>query len=310
METLFKVSPEDNKKRLDKFLSENLPQYSRSYIQKLIEGGFVFVGGKIKTKKYSLKESEKIKVILKEPEVSALESDDKIKFDIVFEDDDFAVINKPAGLVVHPSESHKKGTLVSGILAKWPQVKGVGEDPLRPGIVHRLDKETSGLMMVAKNNEMFFWLKRQFQERKVAKKYLALVFGVLKEKEGEINAPIGRVGMKQVTLKRGRGYKKVTKTREAKTKYKVLEEFDGYSLLEVSPKTGRMHQIRVHFAHIGHPVVGDKKYASKKIMEKMPVKRHFLHAFKLDFFLKNGKKLHFEADIPEDLKNILKGLEK
>ncbi len=310
METLFKVAPEDNKKRLDKFLSENLPQYSRSYIQKLIEGGFVFVGGKIKTKKYSLKESEKIKVILKEPEVSALESDDKIKFDIVFEDDDFAVINKPAGLVVHPSESHKKGTLVSGILAKWPQVKGVGEDPLRPGIVHRLDKETSGLMVVAKNNEMFFWLKEQFQERKVAKKYLALVFGTPKEKEGEINAAIGRVGMKQVTLKRGRGYKKVTKTREAKTKYKVLEEFDGYSLLEASPKTGRTHQIRVHFAHIGHPVVGDKKYASKKMMEKMSVKRHFLHAFKLDFFLKNGKKLHFEADIPEDFKNILKGLEK
>jgi 23S rRNA pseudouridine1911/1915/1917 synthase len=310
MEKLFKVLPEDNKKRLDKFLSENLPEHSRSYVQKLIEDGLVFVGGKIKIKKYSLKEGEKIKVLLKEPEVVTLESDDSIKFEIIFENKDLAVISKPAGLVVHPSDTHKKGTLVNGLLAKWPEIKSVGEDKMRPGIVHRLDKETSGLMVIAKTNEMFIWLKEQFKERKVTKKYLVLVFGSLKEKKGEISAPIGRVGMKQVTLKRGRAYKKITKTREAKTEYKVLEELGGYSLVEVSPKTGRTHQIRVHFAHIGHPVVGDKKYASKKMTEKKPLKRHFLHAFELDFFMKNGKKVHFEVGIPNDLKKVLKGLEK
>jgi len=307
-ENNFKVSEEDNKKRLDKFLSEKLPQYSRSHLQKLIEDGFVLVGGVKKDKSYKLQQDNKVSVLLREPEEVSLEPDEKVKFEVVYEDKDLAVINKPAGLVVHPSDTHKKGTLVNGLLAKWPKIKSVGEDPLRPGIVHRLDKETSGLMVVAKNNETFFWLKEQFKERKVTKKYIALIFGKLTKEEGEINAPIGRVGMKQVTLKRGRGQKKVTKTREAVTKYKVLEEFGDCSLVEALPKTGRMHQIRVHFAHIGHPVVGDKKYAPGKLLEKIPSKRHFLHAKELVFTALNGKKLEFKADIPEDLDIIIRGL--
>ncbi len=310
MEKLFKVSPKDNQKRLDKFLAENLKEYSRAYIQKLIEDGLVLVGKKIKTKKYLLKEGEKIKIFLKEAEVVSLEPDKKIKFEIIFENKDFAVINKPAGLVVHPSDSHKKETLVNGLLAKWPEIKDVGEDKMRPGIVHRLDKETSGLMLIAKNNEMFLWFKEQFKERKVEKIYSVLVFGSIKNEKGEINAEIGRVGDKQTTILSGRGKRKIKKTKDAKTEYVVKKRWDDFTLVEAVPKTGRMHQIRVHFAHIGHPVVGDKKYTSKKIFEKLPIKRHFLHAFSLSFFLPNGEKKEFFAPLAKDLLETLKTLDK
>lgn len=305
-----KVFKEEAGERLDKFLSKKIQEYSRSHIQKLIEEGGVLVNGFKKDKKYILKENDEIAIFLKKSEEVSLEPDSSIKFKIVFEDKDFAVIDKPAGLVVHPSDTHKKGTLANGLLARWPQIRNVGEDPARPGIVHRLDKETSGLMIIAKTNEAFAWFKKQFQEKKVEKKYLTLVFGRLKEKEGVISAPIARAGDRQVAIGKGRVSKKVKKTREAETEFKVKKFFDEFSLIEAYPKTGRMHQIRVHFASLGHPVVGDKKYASKKTFQKMPFHRQFLHSAEISFFSQNGEKMSFSSAIPDDLVEMLKTLEK
>ncbi|MBI3671710.1 RluA family pseudouridine synthase [Candidatus Azambacteria bacterium] len=303
-----KISEEDSGIRLDIFLAKKFSNYSRAYIQKLIKDEFVFVNGKKSEKKYALKIGDKVSVVLKEHEKISLEPDAGVKFEVIFENKDFAVINKPDGLVVHPSESHKSGTLVNGILHRWPEIKNVGEDLLRPGIVHRLDKETSGVMVVAKTNEMFFWLKEQFKERKAIKKYTALVFGRLEQKEGEISEPIARLGTKQVAVGNGKRRGAVKKTREAKTYFKVKEYFDDATLVEAFPKTGRMHQIRVHMAHIGHPIVGDKKYASKKMLQTLPFKRQFLHASTLEFFLPDGKKSVFSADLPSDLKSLLNEL--
>lgn len=304
----FKISEEDAGKRLDRFVVKKLPQYSRSHVQKLIKEGRILVKDfKIKNN-YSLKNSDEVFIHLKESEKISVSSDSSVKFEVIFENKDFAIINKPAGLVIHPSESHKKGTLVNGLLALWSNIKNVGEDELRPGIVHRLDKETSGLMVVAKTNKMFFWLKDQFKKRKVEKKYTALVFGNIKDKKGEITAPIARSGAKQVTLGKGRRHGKITKTKEAKTEFKVKKYIDDFTLVEAVPKTGRMHQIRVHFAHIGHPLVGDKKYTPKKTFQKLPFERQFLHASELSFFLPNGEKIKFSVNMPSDLKKCLKGL--
>ncbi len=304
----FKISENEVGARLDKFLSSKLQEYSRSYLQKLIEDGGVKVNGFLMSKNYKLKEKDDIKVSLSFPEKISVSPDKDVKFKIIFENKDFAVIDKPAGLVVHPSKSHKKETLVNGLLAKWPKIKNVGEDELRPGIVHRLDKETSGVMVVAKTNKIFFWLKDQFKERKLKKKYIALVFGNIKDKKGEITAPIARSGAKQVALGKGRRHGKITKTKEAKTEFKVKKYIDDFTLVEAMPKTGRMHQIRVHFAYIGHPVVGDKKYTSKKTFQKLPFERQFLHAAEISFFLPNGEKMKFSADLPVDLKKCLEGL--
>lgn len=306
----FKIEEEDSKKRLDKFLARKLPDLSRAFLQNLITEGAVLVNGKKKEKKYSLKEGDGVEVFLKSPEDISLDPDDSIKFDVVFENKDFAVINKPAGLVVHPSDSHKKETLVNGLLAKWPEIKSVGEDSKRPGIVHRLDKDTSGLMIIAKTNEMFFWLKEQFKEKKVEKKYTVLVFGEMEEEEGEIVADIARSGMKQVAIVKGRRYGRISKKREARTDYKVKQYFEGATLVEAFPKTGRMHQIRVHFACIGHSVVGDDKYTQGTLLKKIPFKRQFLHASELSFFLPNGEKVEFSVDLSEDLKKLLKSLAK
>ncbi len=301
----FKVQKKDQKKRLDKFLSEKFKNYSRSHLQKLIEDGFVLVNKSKKEKKYKLKEGDEIKIFLKQKEEPSLDPDCSISFNVIFENKDFLVLEKPAGLVVHPSLSHKKGTLVNGLLAKYPKIKNVGEDPLRPGIVHRLDKDTSGLMVIAKTDEAFFWLKSQFKEKKVKKTYTALVFGNIKENKGTIKAKIARSGQKQITLGRGR-HKKIRKTKEAETEFKVKKHIDKFTLVEAYPKTGRMHQIRVHFAHIGHPLVGDKKYAPKKLLKIFPQKRHFLHASKIEFADKNGKKYRFFSELPEDLKRVIK----
>lgn len=306
----FKILKDGSGIRLDKFLAEQLIEYSRAYIQRMIEEGNISVNEARKDKKYILKENDEIEVCFKEPEEISLEPDSLVKFKVVFENNDFAIIDKPAGLVVHPSDTHKKGTLANGLLAKWPKIKDVGEDIMRPGIVHRLDKDTSGLMIIAKTNESFFWLKKQFQEKKVEKKYLTLVFGQLKDKEGVISAPIARAGGKQVAIGRGRVSKKAKKRREAETEFKVRKLFNEFSLVEAYPKTGRMHQIRVHFSSIGHPVVGDKKYASKKTFQKMPFYRQFLHSAEISFFVPDGRKVSFSSDIPEDLASFLETLEK
>ncbi len=231
-----------------------------------------------------------------------------MKLNIIYEDNDILVINKPAGLVVHKGVKTEM-TLTDLLVEHYPKIINVGDDKTRPGIVHRLDKDTSGLMVVAKNNAAFDFLKEQFKNRQIEKRYTVLVFGRVENQRGKIDSKIGRFGDKQITVnpnqRLGAGKIKIDKYRDAITEYKVLKYFGDYSLCEAKPKTGRMHQIRVHFKSIGHPVAGDKKYYFKKQKNAQIFPRQFLHASYLSFSLPNGSRMAFEADLPEDLQKIL-----
>ena len=239
--------------------------------------------------------------------------------DIVYEDKDVVVLNKPAGISVHPSVNEPKGTLVDALLMRYPEIKGVGDpstssgqESIRPGIVHRLDKDTSGLLVVAKNQKSFDFLKKEWQSGRVVKKYLALVWGHPKEK-GEIISELARSPKdfrKRIVVNPGKNKDKKITGKLAITEYKVIKEYKDFSLVKVYPKTGRTHQIRIHMASIGHSVVGDKLYGSRSLFGRSPVGRHFLHAFYLSFSLPAGKKLALEADLPEDLCAFLTKLEK
>lgn len=229
---------------------------------------------------------------------------------IIFEDENFLVIDKPAGLLVHPTaqKNSAKPTLIDWLLSFRPEIKAVGEDNLRPGLVHRLDRETSGLLIIAKNQETFLFFKKLFQERKIKKGYLALVYGVFKNKTGSIRKPIG---LKASSLKRSTKAKRLKNLKEAITDYKVVWNFKnqkgpGFALLEVFPKTGRTNQIRVHFSNFGHPLVGDQIYGSKKLDKLFQPPRLFLHAYLLEFPLQEGKILRLESDLPKDLQNFLR----
>lgn len=238
-----------------------------------------------------------------------LEPDFKIPLNIVYEDEDVAVLNKQAGISVHPSVNEPTGTLANALIAKYPELIGVGEDSIRPGIVHRLDKDTSGLLVVAKNQKAFEFLKKEWQDGKVIKKYLALVWGHLKSESGNIESELARSPKefrKRIVVKPG---KNALVGKLAITNYRVIKKYHDFSLVEVSPKTGRMHQIRVHMASIGHPIAGDKVYGgNKKITEG--ITRQFLHAYYLSFSLPSGRKLALEAGLPEDLEQVLTKLEK
>lgn len=219
---------------------------------------------------------------------------------IIFQNKDFIVVDKPAGLVVHSGVGTKEKTLVDFLAEKFPEIKNVGDDTgARPGIVHRLDKETSGVMIVARNQKAFEYLKNLFKNRKIEKRYLALVHGKLKEKEGKIEGEMGRSrrDFRKQTLAKGKVI--VRKERYSLTHYKVIKELDDYSLLEVFPKTGRMHQIRVHLHSIGHPIVGDQKYTFKKF-KKMNFPRMFLHASEISFSSLDGKREKFSSPLPRD----------
>ncbi len=295
-------------KRLDKVLATHFTQYSRNIIQKTIETGVVLVNGKSIKKDYTVKVGDVINGSLADSEEPNVEPDESVPFTVVFDSPDFAVIDKPAGVVVHPSYTHKKGTLVNGLLALWPEIKEVGEDNLRPGIVHRLDKETSGLMVIAKTNDMFHYLKSQFKEHKVVKKYVTLVFGKMKKSEGEITAPIIRERTKQIIAPQAnKGFLgNDDKSRNASTSFKILHSYKNFTLVEALPKTGRMHQIRVHFKHIGHPVVGDKKYTPAGLLRSFPLERQFLHAANLSFSLPDGTQVSYTSALPEELEQALK----
>jgi len=314
-----KIGSDKQGERVDKFLSLEIKGYSRKYFQDLIKEGGVKVNGKTTGKDYILKIGDIVEGCAKEPETASLEPDSKVKFGMVFDGKDFAVIDKPAGLVVHPSHTHKKGTLVNGLLARWPEIRGVGDpsassgqDNLRPGIAHRLDKETSGLMTVAKSQPMFLWLKKQFQDRKVEKKYIALVYGNIIQNEGEIAVPIGRLGVKQVAINSvNKGLLgNVNKSRNARTGFKILARYHGFTLVEATPYTGRMHQIRVHFKYLGYPIVGDKKYAGKRISKVIDLPRHFLHSSYLSFNLPSGERVEFKSELPDELQAVIDQLER
>jgi 23S rRNA pseudouridine1911/1915/1917 synthase len=243
---------------------------------------------------------------------------------IIYEDSDVAVLNKPAGLVVHPAAGFSGRTLVDWLIEKYPDIKNVGEhgvtpgggEVLRSGIVHRLDKDTSGVMIVAKNQKTHAFLKEQFQKREVRKTYQALVYGSFKETHGEIATPIGRSASDprlRVASRSARGV-----LRDALTAYKVLQSFKGYTLIEAYPKTGRMHQIRVHFKSIGHPVVCDAQYAPGRPCPPVPNRyvragpppahRQLLHASSLEVMLPAGGRTKFEADLPDDFRRTLENL--
>ncbi len=225
---------------------------------------------------------------------------------IIYQDENLLVLEKPAGMIVFPEGKIKEKTLVDFLLERYPELKKVGEAP-RYGVVHRLDKETSGILLVAKNEKALKFFQRQFKERKVIKKYLALLHGRLKENFGRIETLIGR------SPKNGQKQKvylpfepKAKGKRKAITEYRVLERFQNYTLCEVMPKTGRKHQIRVHFSYLGHPIVGDKIYSFKN--QKSKLKRHFLHAFYLKIKMPEGREREFQSELPKDLKEFLEKL--
>ena len=223
---------------------------------------------------------------------------------IIFQNGDFIVIDKPTGLAVHGDEHAQEKTLVDFLLEKFPEIRSVGDEPeIRPGIVHRLDKETSGVMVAARNQKTFEYLKNLFKNRQVEKKYVALVFGKLKNKQGKIEGEMGRSRKDFRKQSLVRGKIAVRKERYSLTFYKVLKEFDGCSILEIEPKTGRTHQIRVHLQALGHPIVGDKKYTFKRY-RKVDLPRMFLHAREISFAGLNGKKEKFISPLPAEFSEI------
>lgn len=302
--------------RLDKFLAVHYAKFSRTQFQRFIRDGAIKVNGRSVIKPgLQLKNGDQVMILdeklVDDSKEFVIEPEPDIPLDIIYEDKDIVVVNKPAGLLVHPTSSQRRHTLVNALVSHYPKIIGVGESPIRPGIVHRLDKDTSGLLVVAKNQKAFEFLKNQFLNRTVEKKYLALVEGVPKEKEGVIKfqiRPSKRNRLKKVAVRNldTRGKKSV---RTAETYYKLKKVIGDFSLLEVQPKTGRTHQIRVHLAAIGHPVVGDRVYGSKNKIA-MPIgrqaKRQMLHAASISFTAPSGKKLFLEAKPPEDFIELSK----
>ena len=280
--------------RLDVFLARAAPELSRSRAQKLIEGGFVSVGEGRARPSRLLERGEIVHVTIPPPEAIDL-APEAMPLTVVYEDADLIVVDKPAGLAVHPAPGHPRGTLVNALLALVPDLSGIGGE-LRPGIVHRLDKDTSGLMVVAKNDRAHRNLARQLKERRVAKTYLALVEGTPRASEGTVDAPIGRHPQSRQKMAI------VPNGREAQTRYRVLETIDGYSLIEAKPVTGRTHQIRVHLASLGCPIAGDTRYGRRSPY----LERQFLHAHRLAFALPaTAEQVEFEAPLPPDLSQAL-----
>lgn len=290
---------EKNPDRLDKYLVSCLPEFSRARIQGLIADGFVLVNAAAAKKAgQEIEDGDDIEVRIPPPMPGGLAAED-IPLDIVFENDDLIVVNKPAGMVVHPAAGHYSGTLVNAVLGYDPDMEGIGGEE-RPGLVHRLDKDTSGLIILAKNERAHNWLQDQFRLRKVEKTYLALVDGKPPTPSGRVEAPIGRDPShrkKMAIVQPGKG-------REAVSEYKTLESFKKHTLLEFRPLTGRTHQIRLHCQFLGCPIVGDLVYGKRN--PTAAIARHFLHAFRLKIVLPNEEKPQtFEADLPEELKMVL-----
>ncbi len=285
--------------RLDKFLVEQLQEFSRSRIQGLIADGFVDVDGRIAKKAGQTLESGATVTVRIPPPVPTGLVAENIPLDILFENDDLLAINKPAGMVVHPAAGHASGTLVNAVLGYDPEIEGIGGEE-RPGVVHRLDKETSGIILLAKNERAHRWLQDQFRQRTVQKTYLALVDGKPPTPSGRVEAYIGRdpSHRKQMAIvPESRG-------REAISEYKTVESFRSHTLLEFHPLTGRTHQIRLHCAFLGCPIVGDEIYGRKK--GSIAIDRHFLHAYRLQINLPGSKEpKSLEAPLPAELVSVL-----
>ncbi|MCH2525413.1 MAG: RluA family pseudouridine synthase [Dehalococcoidia bacterium] len=298
METItLQISKSDTAKRVDIFLSERTTDLSRSQISNFISQGLVTIDGTPAKASYRVKSGEIIQLLIPPLPPTSLIAED-IPITVVYEDSDVLVIDKPAGMVVHPAAGNWSGTLANALLKHIPDIAGVGESG-RPGIVHRLDKETSGLMMVAKNTSAHRNLSKQIKDRYITKVYTCLIRGNLKLYQGTISGNISRDthNRKRMAV--------VESGRTAETSYKVMQIYNGYSLVEAYPKTGRTHQIRVHFSSIGHPITGDKLYGGTNKL----LRRQFLHSTRLGFWLpSNQHYVEFESKLPYDLQMYLDGL--
>lgn len=320
------------KTRLDIFLASQHPHYSRSQIKKLIEDGFVLIDGQKKKPSFILHGGEKIEMIRRAPEIPKAEPE-AIPLNILYEDDDILVINKEAGMVVHPAPGNFRGTLVNAILhhlaggrytdippepptaARSDEMNSIlARGNLRPGIVHRLDKGTSGVMVVAKNDSAHKDISSQFKNRRVEKTYQALVFGKFSQKEGTISRPIGRDA-----AHRRKFSSRTRHAREAVTHFKVVKQYEGIALLQLKPETGRTHQIRVHLSEFRHPIVGDTMYGAKSFLSSIKEERvlellaaaarPFLHAYELRLtHPRTRERIGFVAPLPGDFKGVLESL--
>ncbi|MEE9617012.1 MAG: RluA family pseudouridine synthase [Anaerolineae bacterium] len=282
--------------RLDKIIPAHVPDLSRATAQRLIKAGEVTVNGRLSKPSYRVQVGDDV-VVRVPTEMPAPVVPENIPLDVIYEDDALLVVNKPAGMVVHPAYGHASGTLVNAVLAHCPQIADVG-GPDRAGVVHRLDKDTSGLILIAKDGVTRAALQRQFKRRQVAKTYLALVEGQMQPREGVVEAPVGRD-------KRQRKKMAVVRSgREARTLYRAIEYFADHTLLEVRPHTGRTHQVRVHLSWLGYPIVGDAVYGRHR--QRLLRGRHFLHAARIRFsHPATSEEVEFEATLPPELAAVL-----
>ncbi|MCX8160876.1 MAG: RluA family pseudouridine synthase [Candidatus Saccharicenans sp.] len=285
--------------RLDLFLKNRLPELSRAQIQKAIKDGLVLVNGRKARPGQKVKEGEAIELRLVESVTEDRLEPEPVSFHIIYEDEHIVVVDKPPGLVVHPGAGVKRGTLVHGLLYLYPEIANVGS-AARPGIVHRLDKDTSGVMVVARTQSAYLSLRRQFEERMVDKTYLALALGRFRQKKGMIDLPLGRhVHHRQKISVRTK------KPRVAITHYQVLREFKNSTFLALQPVTGRTHQLRVHLSATGHPLAGDTRYGGRS-EQKTRYPRLFLHAWKIKLrHPLSGQEMEFESPLPPELEEIL-----
>ncbi len=294
------VNENDKGKRLDIYIAENFNELSRTMIKKLIESNNILVNGKSEKVSYKVQANDNISIDVPEAKETKLKAQE-IPLDIIYEDSDIIVVNKPKGMVVHPANGNPDGTLVNAILSICKNsLSGIGGE-LRPGIVHRLDKDTSGLIIVAKNDKAHINMSEQIKERNVKKTYIALVRGNVPEEEATINMPIGR-------STKDRKKMAVTKNgKQAITHFKVLKRYSKYTLLEIKIETGRTHQIRVHMAEIGYPVVGDAVYSNGK--NEFGIEGQMLHAYKLEFMHPiTNKHMELTVPLPQYFEEILKKL--
>lgn len=297
------VAKEDNNIRIDKYLSDKIKDLSRSYAQKIINDGLVQVNNKAVKQNYKVKANDMVHVEIPEPEKLEIKAED-IELDIVYEDADLLVVNKPQGMVVHPAAGNYTGTLVNALMKHCGDNLSAINGIIRPGIVHRIDKDTSGLLLVAKNNRAHIKLAKQIKDHSLSRRYVAIVYGALKNDSGIIDAPIGRhpVDRKKmsVTTKNGRN---------AVTHFKVLERLGNYSYIECKLETGRTHQIRVHMSYIGHPIIGDPVYGPKK--DRFNLNGQALHAKIIGFIHPTTNKyLEFEVSPPPYFDKLLNLLRK
>lgn len=288
---------EDEGIRLDSYIPKHIEDVSRSYISSLIKEGLILVNGQKKKPKYMVKKGDIIQIQLPKKETLEPVPED-IPLDIVYEDKDIIIVNKPKGMVVHPAPGNMNKTLVNALLHHTDSLSSIN-GPIRPGIVHRLDKDTSGLLIVAKNDIAHMNIAEQMKNHEIEKIYIAVVHGVLERDQATINAPIGRDPKNRIKMA-------VTNinSKEAITHYRVLERFNNYTYVELSLVTGRTHQIRVHMAYINHPVVGDPLYTKRK--NEFGIDTQLLHAKKIRFkHPSSGEYMEFEAEPPEEFKKVI-----